>query len=50
MISKIKLIWDFLTTRKKWWLGPIFIILILLAGIIVLTETSAIAAFIYTIF
>ncbi len=36
--------------RKKWWLGPIIIFLVLLGLLIVLTEGSAIAPFIYTLF
>jgi hypothetical protein len=36
--------------RKKWWLAPIMIMLILLSTLIVLTQGSAIAPFIYTLF
>jgi hypothetical protein len=43
-------IWYFMKYRKKWWLGPIFFILLLLSLLIVLTEGSALAPFIYTIF
>jgi hypothetical protein len=43
-------IWYFMKYRKKWWLGPIFIILLLLSLLIILTEGSALAPFIYTIF
>ena len=50
MLSKLKLIWDFLKVRKKWWLTPIVIILLLLGLLIVLTQGSAIAPFIYTLF
>jgi hypothetical protein len=42
--------WDFLKVRKKWWLGPIVVFLLLLGFIIVLTEGSAIAPFIYSLF
>ncbi len=42
--------WEFLKVRKKYWLLPIIIILFLLGGLIVLTQGSAIAPFIYTIF
>ncbi len=42
--------WDFLKVRKKWWLAPIVIILVLLALLIVFTEGSAVAPFIYTLF
>jgi hypothetical protein len=42
--------WRFLKHRKKWWLAPIVVILVLLGALLVLTETSAIAPFIYTLF
>ncbi|MDP3920187.1 MAG: DUF5989 family protein [Candidatus Omnitrophota bacterium] len=42
--------WDFLKVRKKWWLAPIVIVLVLLGGLIVFTESSALAPFIYTLF
>ena len=42
--------WQFLKYRKKWWLVPIIIILVLLACLIVFAEGSAIAPFIYTLF
>ena len=51
--SKIGLLaefWDFLKTRKKWWLGPIVFIMLLMSLLIVLTEGSAVAPFIYTLF
>ena len=41
---------EFLRVRKKYWLLPIFIVLAVLGGLIVLTQGSAIAPFIYTIF
>ena len=43
-------IWAFLRVRKKWWLAPIVIVLMLLGALIILTEGSAIAPFIYTLF
>jgi len=42
--------WEFMRVRKKWWLGPIILILLMLSLIIVLTEGSALAPFIYTLF
>jgi len=42
--------WQFLHVRKKYWLLPIMIILFLLGVLIVLTEGSALAPFIYTLF
>jgi hypothetical protein len=42
--------WEFLKVRKKFWLLPIIVILLLLGALIVFTESSAIAPFIYTLF
>ena len=42
--------WKFIKIRKKYWLLPIIIILFIFGGLIVLTQGSAIAPFIYTIF
>tara|TARA_B100000686_G_C16765468_1_gene961451 strand:+ start:1442 stop:1621 length:180 start_codon:yes stop_codon:yes gene_type:complete len=42
--------WDFLKTRKKWWLSPIILIMLLMGFLIVLTQGSAVAPFIYTLF
>lgn len=41
---------QFLKVRKKWWLTPIVLVLILLGALIVLTEGSALATFIYALF
>jgi len=49
-LSIFKEFWDFLRIRKKWWLAPIVIFLILLGALIIFTETSALAPFIYTLF
>lgn len=43
-------LWAFMRIRKKWWLGPIFVILILMGGLIAATEGSAVAPFIYALF
>ncbi len=40
----------FLRTSKKWWLGPILVFLLLLSLLIVFTESSALAPFIYSLF
>lgn len=42
--------WAFMRVRKKWWLAPIVALLLLLGLLIVLTQGSALAPFIYTIF
>lgn len=49
-VSIVKEFWDFLKVRKKWWLIPIFLILLLLGTVIVFSEGSALAPFIYAIF
>jgi len=43
-------LWDFLKVRKKYWLLPLIIVLLVFAVLIVLSSGSAIAPFIYTIF
>ena len=43
-------LWQFLKIRKKFWLLPIFVMMALFGGLIVLTQGSAVAPFIYTIF
>lgn len=43
-------LWGFLRTRKKYWLLPIILTLLLFGGLIILTSGSAIAPFIYTLF
>jgi hypothetical protein len=42
--------WAFIKVRKKYWLLPILLVLLLFGGLIVLSQGSAIAPFIYTIF
>ncbi len=42
--------WGFMKVRKKFWLLPIVIILVLLGALIVFTESSAVAPFIYALF
>ena len=46
----VKDLWGFLRTRKKYWLLPLIIVLLLLGLLIVFTSGSAIAPFIYTLF
>ena len=43
-------LWDFMRERKKFWLLPIILVLLLFGGLIVLTQGSAVAPFIYTLF
>ena len=49
-MSFIREFWEFLRIRKKYWLLPIIIILFIFGGLIVLSQGSAVAPFIYTIF
>ena len=49
-MSFLKEFWEFLTIRKKYWLLPIILVLVLFGGLIILSQGSAIAPFIYTIF
>ena len=49
-IGFFKELWDFLRTRKRWWLLPIIIMLFLLGLLIIFTEGTAVAPFIYTLF
>ena len=43
-------LWDFMRERKKFWLAPIIIVMLLLGGLILLAEGTAVAPFIYTMF
>lgn len=49
-MSFLKEFWTFLRVRKKYWMVPIFLVLMLVGGLIVLTHGTAIAPFIYTLF
>ena len=46
----LKEFWEFLKVRKKYWLFPIIIMLVIFGGLIVLSQGSAVAPFIYTLF
>ena len=48
--STLKEIWSFLRVRKKWWLLPVVVLLGLIGALLVLTEGSALAPFIYALF
>ena len=43
-------LWAFMKARKKWWLGPIILIMLLVGALLVFAQGSALAPFIYTIF
>ena len=49
-MSFIKEFWEFLIVRKKYWLLPIMLVLVLFGILIILSQGSAVAPFIYTIF
>ena len=49
-MSFITEFWEFLKVRKKYWLLPIIFVLVLFGGLIVLSQGSAVAPFIYAIF
>lgn len=49
-VSVLTQFWEFLRVRKKWWLAPIVFALVLVGFLLVLTEGSALAPFIYTLF
>ena len=50
MRSLLKELWVYMRTRKKYWLVPILAFMVILAGLLVLAQGSAIAPFIYTLF
>lgn len=49
-MSFIAELWKFLKVRKKFWMLPIILIMVLLGGVLVLAQGSVIAPFIYTLF
>ncbi len=50
MLDLLLELWGFMRERKKYWLAPIIIVLLLLGSLIVFTQGSAVAPFIYTLF
>ena len=49
-LDLVKDIWDFLKVRKKYWLAPLIITIVLMGALIVYTQGTVIAPFIYTVF
>jgi hypothetical protein len=49
-MSLLKEIWDFMKTRKKFWLLPIVVVMLLVGALLIFAQGTAIAPFIYTIF
>ena len=46
----IKEFWQFLRSRKKLWLAPIIVVMLILGGLMVIAQSSVLAPFIYTLF
>lgn len=49
-MSTLRELWKFMRARKKYWLIPIMLVLLLIGGLLVLAQGSAVAPFIYTLF
>ena len=49
-MSFIAELWEFLRSRKKFWLMPIVVMMLIFGGLVILTKGSAVAPFIYTLF
>ena len=49
-MSLLKELWAFMRARKKLWLTPIFVMMVILGGLIVMAQGSVVAPFIYTFF
>ena len=50
IIDLIKDVWDFLRVRKKYWLAPLIITILLMGALLIFTQGSVVAPFIYSIF
>ncbi len=50
MLAFLGELWAFMRVRKKFWMLPIFVMMVVFGGLVMLTEGSAVAPFIYTIF
>lgn len=50
MLELLKDLWGFMRVRKKFWMAPLLVIMILLGALLVIAHGSAIAPFIYTLF
>ena len=50
VLSLFAELWAFMRVRKKWWLGPIVVVLVLFGLLIVMSQGSALAPFVYTLF
>lgn len=50
MLELLSDLWKFMRVRKKFWMAPLVLIMLLLGGLIILAQGSAVAPFIYTLF
>jgi len=50
MLELMKDLWDFMRERKKFWLAPIILVMLLLGALLIFAQGSAVAPFIYTLF
>ena len=50
MLELLKDLWAFMRERKKFWLAPIIVVLLLLGALLIFAQGSAVAPFIYTLF
>jgi hypothetical protein len=50
MLEFLSDLWQFMRTRKKFWLAPIILVMVMLGGLIIFAQGSAVAPFIYTLF
>jgi hypothetical protein len=49
-MSFVKELWSFIRTRNKLWLLPVIVLMLVLGGLLIMAQSSAIAPFIYTLF
>lgn len=49
-LSLVRELWEFMRVRKKWWLLPIIVVMLLIGTLLVFAQGSVLAPFIYTIF
>jgi uncharacterized protein DUF5989 len=50
MLSLAREFWAYMGARKKWWLLPVLLVLLIFGGLLILAQGSAVAPFIYTVF
>lgn len=50
MVSLVKELFAYMGARRKWWLAPVILVLLVVGGLLVLAQGTAIAPFIYTVF